>query len=100
MSAYQVDSITNISGNGAEIQNTIATHIGFGENKQSSNHLSDKETYATPAIKQWYIYCGLLPKGIHFTNSEKKFAQDVILNKKILPHYIDLNEQSLKPSKL
>ncbi len=30
-------------------------------------------------------------------NSEKKFAQDVILNKKILPHYIDLNEQSLNP---
>jgi len=75
MSAYQVDSITNISGNGAEIQNTIATHIAFGENKQSNNHLSGKETYATPAIKQWYIYCGLLPKGIHFTRSEKRFAK-------------------------
>eukprot|EP00943_MAST-04B_sp_MAST-4B-sp1_P008993 g8993.t1 len=49
--------------------------IHKGERLRKVNHLSDKETYATPAIKQWYIYCGLLPKGIHFTNSEKKFAK-------------------------
>jgi hypothetical protein len=59
--AYQVKETVN-HGYGADLE------VGVNNNNKS-------QTFETPAIRKWYIRCGMLPDVLHFSKSERKIAK-------------------------
>ena len=76
--SYQVDG--NLERKHVNNKNSTID-IVENENKITSlttdidQNSQGKKTYETPAIKRWYIYCGLLPKAIYFTKQEIMLAK-------------------------
>ena len=53
--------------------NNNINNINNNNNKDIVENSNNAKLYTTPAIKKWYILCGICPEFITFTKSEKRW---------------------------